>query len=231
MVCPFVMRFVMASPVILSDGASLDALAAYQGFATGQDGVRLLDSLFEQEGRIHCASWLYPEAERISEEAQFVRLQRVGPALNERNLAAPRGVSRFKIDNKRNEAVNILTTFSTLTTPSVWAFALGDPALVAELFSDVTSIGLKRGNGFGRVLHIEISKVEGWKGFGLLMPNGSPARALPEEGWGRDAKRGAYALGFPRWSERPERCVIPEWRTLDPAMFGALQPFQAVTPA
>jgi hypothetical protein len=214
----------MASPVILSDGASLDALAAYLGFANGGDGVQLLDTLFAKDGRVHSCSWLYPEPEHIVDRAEFVRLQRVGPALNGRNLGPSRGSERFRVDNKRGDAVNILTSFTSIATPSVWAFATANPSLVSQLLSGVTSIGLKRGNGFGKVQRIEITVADGWPGFGRAMPDGTPARAIPEDEWDSDAKRGAYAVGFPRWSSKPERCVIPTAKTIDPSMFGNLTP-------
>jgi hypothetical protein len=229
MYSPTVVRFVMAAPVILSDGATLDALAAYQGFANGGDGVQLLDTLFAKEGRVHCCSWLYAEQEHVVDRAEFVRLQRVGPALNGRNLAASRATERFRVDNKRGDAVNILTTFTTISTASVWAFATADPSLVSELLTSVASIGLKRGNGFGKVQRIEVSVAEGWPGFGRAMPDGTPARAIPEDEWDGDAKRGAYAIGFPRWSSNPERCVIPTNRIIDPSIFGTLTPVNEPT--
>ncbi len=220
---PVVIRFVMASPVILTDGASLDALLAYLVFAEGQDGVGLLDSLFARKGRVHSCSWLYAEQGHVVGNAKLTRLQRTGAALNARNLAPPRGSERFRVDNKRGEAVNILTTFTSISTPSVWAFATGDPMLLSRHLSGLTGIGLKRGNGFGRVQQVEIGTVRGWAEFGRVMPDGAPARAIPEEEWRNDAKRGAYALGFPRWSSMPEKCVIPAQRTIAPSIFGDME--------
>lgn len=215
----------MASPVILTDGASLDAIVAFQGFAKGLNGIELLDRLFAKEGRIHCASWLFYEQDRIAGRAEFVKLQRVGAALNGTNFQPTRGSKKdFRVDNKRGVAANKLTTYSTIATPSIWAFATGDPSAFAELFSDVTSIGIKRPYGFGRIQRIEISATRGGPSFGQLMADGQPARAIPLDQWRGEAKRGAYALGFPRWAREYETCAIPSERFLDPAIFGTLEP-------
>ena len=221
----FVVRFVMAAPVILTDGASLDAVIAFQGFASGGDGVDLLDQLLEKEGRIHRASWMYCEQEHLAARAGFVRMQRLGAALNENTLLPTGGTGRdFRVDNKRGVAANKLTSYRTIATPSVWAFATGDAAGVAEMLSDVTSIGIKRPYGFGRVQRIEIGRVDGWAGFGHLMPDGRPARAIPLDQWQGDGKRGAYALGFPRWASPAETCAIPTERLIDPTIFNRLEP-------
>lgn len=140
---PFVIRLVMDSPVILSDGASLDAAMAYQGFEDGGDGLELLDRLFARVGRIHSASWLLCEKEHLTDRVEFVRLQRVGAALNIDNLKPSRGMTAgFRVDNKRGIAANKLTTYKTIITPSVWAFATGDIAATVDALSNVTSIGL-----------------------------------------------------------------------------------------
>ncbi|QIG50379.1 hypothetical protein G5V57_23200 [Nordella sp. HKS 07] len=222
---PIVIRFVMASPVILSDGASLDAVATFQGFARGEDGVQLLNQLFVRNGSVHCASWLFPETEYIVDRAEFVRLQRTGTALNTRTLLPPRGqTDAFRVDNKRGIAANKRTTMTTIATPAIWAFATGDLSAIAKMLSDVSSIGIKRANGFGRVQRIDISRAEGWPGFGKLMRDGSPARAIPVDECQAVTKRGAYVLGFPRWSAAPEQCAIPTRKTVDPTIFAELVP-------
>ena len=216
----FVVRFLMASPVILTDGASLDALIAYQGFEMGVDGIALLDDLLAKDGRIHHASWLFIEQERIAERAKFVRMQRTGPSLNGRTIGPSRGAGAgFRVDNKRGIAANMLTTYTAVATPCVWAFAKGDASGVVKALANVTSIGMKRPYGFGRLQRIEVCPINGWRGLGLLMHDGSPARAIPVDQWQGSAKRGAYAVGLPRWEAPPERCAIPSQRFVDPAIF------------
>lgn len=213
---PLAICFVLGSPVILTEGASLDAVVAYQGFAAGGDGLELLDCAFAKSGRVHCASWLFYEDQHIVTETQLVRMQRVGAALNE-NTLSPSGKSKypFRIDNQRNEAQNKLNRYEAISSPALWAFARGDVDVITSALSDITSLGKQRPYGYGRVTKIEIHTANDWDDAGIKFPDGTPSRAIPIEDWEGEAKKGAYSIGFPRWVALPEVCAIPDNKSVD----------------
>lgn len=218
---PFMLQAELASPVVQGNGyLTLDALLGAAVFSITHNPDILSDIPLKSSFGVFHGSQAFFHSRGVTFGAyNFVR--KMGGDDFEPDAWVPEKKS-YKVQTAREYTANLLGSRDYINaTHAVW-FGMGDMDRVMDLLSagGVTSIGAKRGQGFGQVAMDAATGEIAWsiqpltQDFSMSI-HGRPSRPVPMDVWlkiggSEDVFQGETAIALPSWSAPRVICALPE---------------------
>lgn len=120
-------------------------------------------------------------------------------------------VRKIELSTGPSKLFRVPVSTEILSEDSIEWLAVGDPARIADLLSEVSHIGKKRSQGLGKVEGFAIEPVETQQEGFPVVHNEAPLRALPPDYPGlRNPRLALDSLCFPYWDiGRRVMCAVP----------------------
>lgn len=233
---PFVVEVTLSSPVIIDGYLTLDGLLGAAIFSRTNDVHATHNIPLKHSCGVYHGSQVFLESGDFETgSVPFVRKMGgsdVEPDAWIPNNPKAKAPYAFRID-KGDCCIRMGSRNFIRTSNAMW-FGCGDIEKVKDLLSSITSIGAKRGQGFGQVATDDASGDLTWSVSEItddlsLMLDDSPARPIPLNAWEGnwptafgssqgDEKinspvTGMASVTLPSWAGSPVLCVLPCERT------------------
>lgn len=113
-----------------------------------------------------------------------------------------------------------METSQCIACDTLTFYCTGDMDAIEDLLLDVDGIGTKRNIGMGEVYNFKIKEID-QEQCGLILPDGTPARALPIRDWsGKDGWfQDRMTTRAPYYNGLPELCWAPNPKTVYPGRY------------
>lgn len=208
----------LLTPVLLTDGfLTLDGLlsVAHENMTGGNATEKDIPIAFESG--IARASSAYFERGDMSAVRMFARFS-PGEMRTVYDQSAPsRASDKFILNQDSGKYKSAFTTFTSLNTPAVHWYCVGDAHAIRRLLGFIEGVGRKASLGWGAIdgasiLVEEIPQDCSWRLYG------TPARPLPADLWqqagGGPAEVREAVCGYPYWSDEKVLAAVPTDRIM-----------------
>lgn len=214
---PFAVEFDLASSIIMDRGIGLPGLLARIIADHGNPDPLPHVPLASVDG-IFAGSDLFALGPVLGYHVAYVRSLRPTAMANDLALRDKRRRQPLDQITLRDELKNLLDTRSATSPTTLVGFGSGDVDHVAQLLTQIDSIGAKRSGDYGQIADFRVSMID-HPHAGFADRQGNPLRPIPVHVWRQmnlpPRPVRSLVARLPRWASPREPCVGPRDWTME----------------